>query len=315
MELNNLKISQSFLKAFQAALDPFSDRCQLEVYHKYILKTPHEETKGVALLKGLLFEQILIGSTRDSDNVFEMIPRVGVKDRRPSKSSPKKVKLEYLTSKGKDPDLLHGFTSADLQEVIDKMKPDMTEGDLPQEFKDVRELAREHKGDVVTGEGSIFEKLDILIDQVQPEIEHQEEGVTFIMHPDIGAVLNKKELAWIDIKYTDTKEEDRFNGWGDLENMDHTQAKFYVWLWHLMTGEWIRFNYLIFGKSGWIKWVAMDFDEATMASFEVEVMDAIERLKSWSPQPIGKYNVCRSCPFLEKCDKAQRIPEEEVVSI
>jgi len=299
------KISQSLIKAFTQAFNPFTDRCELEVYKKYIAKEPHEEKRGDALLQGLLFEQVLIGSTRDADNVFDMIPRVGQKSKKPSKSSTKAVKVDYLKSKGK-PTI--DMSAAELQEIIDAMPEDMSDGELPTKFKAVRELARKHKGDLVTGENSIFDQLGVIIDQVQPELEADVDGFSFIMHPDLGALVNKK-LAWIDIKYTDTKESDRFHGWGDLEAMDHTQAKFYTWLWHKMTGDWIQFFYLVFGKDGWVKWIEVKFDDATMAAFELEVMDVAKAVENWIPKPIGRFNTCQKCPFFDKCDKAQRVPE------
>ena len=308
-----LRVSQSSIKAFAKALNPFEDVCQIAWEREYIQGDRRREP-GEAMLKGLLFEDVLIGATRGRDIVKEMIPRVGIKDLRPSKSSAKTVKLEYLWSKGKDVEDT-GYTATELQEIINKLPPDMTEGELPKAFKDVEALAKYHKGEI-EDRPSIFDQLEIIIDQVQPEISHVINGVRYEGHPDVGAIY-QGELCWIDIKYTDTQEDDRWNGWGSPEEMDHTQALFYVWLWHQMTGKYIPFYYLVFGKSGWVKFIRVDIDEDTMASFEVQLQDHAETLQSGSfnPEPIGKYNVCRECPYLEDCHKATRIPQVETVTV
>lgn len=311
--LQKIKISQSSVKAYAKALNPFEDACQLAWWREYIEKDRRREP-GDAMLKGLLFEDILIGATRGRDIVKEMIPRVGIKDLRPSKSSSKKVKIDYLLSKNVDEMEISHLTAPQLQEVIDDMEPDMTKGELPKAFQEVEALAQYHRGDI-DGSPSIFDKLGIIIDQVQPEISHEIDGVTFEAHPDLGAIY-QKELCWIDIKYTDTKEDDRWNGWGDPESIDHTQAFFYVWLWEKMTGEFIPFYYLVFGKSGWIKFLRVDIDEDSMALFESQLFDHATDLKSgdFTPEPIGKFNVCRECPYLDDCDKATRIPNLETIS-
>lgn len=309
-----IKISQSSVKSFAEAVNPFKDACLLAWWREY-MEGDRRRTPGDAMLKGLLFEDVLIGATRGRDIVKDMIPLVGIKDLRPSKSSTKGVKLKYLESKNVDLQEVKGLTDAELFDIIQDMEPDMTPGELPSTFKDVEALAKYHKGEI-DDEPSIFDKLEIIIDQVQPEISLDIDGVTFVIHPDLGAIY-QGSLCWIDVKYTDTKEDDRWNGWGDPQEMDHTQAFFYVWLWYKLTGKYIPFYYLVFGKSGWIKWIQVDIDMDTLETFELQLMDHAQKLKDGEikPQPIGKFNVCRECPYFEDCDKATRIPNLETVQV
>lgn len=315
--LDKIKISQSLIKAFVSLHDPFAKdfinpKCGLAFYRRYILREKGQEEPSDALLKGFLFEDVLIGGTRDGEDILSMIPRVGVKDRRPSKSTTKKVKIDYLKAKGRDEDLLSDFSTKELQEIIDNMPEDLTEGHLPKPFQDVRDMAKKHKGEPALGEPSIFDKLDIVIDQVQPEIAHEINGVTFEGHLDLFA-LYKSKPAIIDVKYTDTQEDDRFRGWGEPEEMDHTQALFYVWLWYKMTGQRVPFYYLVFGASGWIKFLEVDISEESLEMFEVQLEGFLTQLDGFEPKACGKFNVCQKCPFLNDCESAQLIPELEII--
>lgn len=314
IELKEIKISQSLIKAFVSLNDPYSKdyinpKCGLAFYRRYILREKGEETPGDALLKGLLFEDLLIGGTRDGEDIKSLIPRIGVKDQRPSKSSSKGDKVKYLEAKGVDFD--PSKTASELQEIIGEMPEDLSEGTLPSAFKDVEALALKHKGG--EGEPSIFEKLGIVIDTVQPEISHEINGIKFEGHLDLFG-LYQKQPAIIDIKYTDTQEDDRFNGWGEPDQMDHTQSFFYVWLWMQITGQKVPFYYLVFGKSGWIKFLEVELSDEDLETFEVQLESFLERIQGFEPNACGSFNICRKCPFLNSCDHAQTIPNLEKIN-
>lgn len=312
--LDKIKISQSLIKAFMSLNNPnhkdyINPKCGLAFYRRYILREKGDETPGDALLKGLLFEDLLIGGTRDGEDIKELIPRVGVKDLRPSKSSPKGEKIKYLESKGVT--FNTGWTAQELHAIISEMPEDLTAGTLPSAFKDVEALALKNKGG--DGEPSIFDQLGIVIDTVQPEVSHEINGIKFEGHLDLFA-LYKKQPAIIDIKYTDTQEDDRYNGWGDPDQMDHTQAFFYVWLWRQITGNKVPFYYLVFGKSGWIKFLEVELSEDSLELFEAQLERFLNLIEGFQPKACGKFNVCRKCPFLSTCDHAQLTPNLEFIT-
>lgn len=314
IELKEITISQSLIKAFvslnnEYLKDYINPKCGLAFYRRYILREKGEEIPGDALLKGLLFEDLLIGGTRDGEDIKSLIPRVGVKDQRPSKSSSKGDKVKYLEAKGVDFD--SSKTAAELQEIINEMPEDLSEGTLPSAFKDVEALALSYKGG--NGEPSIFDKLEIVIDTVQPEIEKTINGIKFEGHLDIFG-LYKKQPAIIDVKYTDTQEDDRFNGWGEPDQMDHTQAFFYMWLWKQITGQRVPFFYLVFGKSGWIKFLEVEISDEDLELFEDQLENFLERIQGFEPKACGSFNICRKCPFLGTCAHAQVIPNLEKIN-
>ena len=240
------KISQSLIRELLN-----EDSCKRYVYEVFWNQV--ETPSSITMKKGLLFESLLIGSSRG-----------GVYD-------------------GEDfPKLKSG-------------KP--TKGEL-----DVRQLAESSK-DVLKDMG--IEPID-----VQPEWETD----TLIGHPDLTANY-KGEKILIDIKYTETKEDDnvRWNpfAWGgDIRNKDYTQAIHYVYMCHLITGEYLPFYYLIFGKSGWVKFVRVKIKPETLEMHKNIVKNLEEDVLDFQPYPINDYSVCKKCSLFDICDEATKLPNQ-----
>jgi len=153
----------------------------------------------------------------------------------------------------------------------------------------------------------MLKDLEIELIEVQPEWETED----LIGHPD-ALIKYKGELAIMDLKYTSMKEDEncKWNpyGWSNLvdENTgeiykDFTQAIHYIEMYFQMKGVYLPFFYVIFGKSGWSKFVLV---EATFEKLE-EHRNKIKRfkndLKNFKPFGVDNYSICRKCPVM--CEK------------
>lgn len=99
-----VNISQSLIKDIMAMNSPDSKdiikpvNCPKWIKYKYVdgLETKPSD----AMLYGKFFEWHLLGATRDG--IEPIIPRIGVKDQRPTKSASKNAMLEYIMEKAPD---------------------------------------------------------------------------------------------------------------------------------------------------------------------------------------------------------------------
>jgi hypothetical protein len=157
---------------------------------------------------------------------------------------------------------------------------------------------------------ALMEKMGIKITGVQRTITVEDlEG-----HLDVDAIYNGRRVT-IDVKYTDTKIDDRWNGWGDIENKDHLQPVHYTYLEWKLSGEFIPFYYLIFGKSGWVRFVQVAIGQERMAAHaaSIEVLRNELPREKWEASP--EFNKCMDCPLLEKCKHAAKVPSLELITI
>ena len=98
---------------------------------------------------------------------------------------------------------------------------------------------------------------------MQPEWESEE----LIGHPD-ALITYKGELAILDLKYTAIKENEsaKWNAyaWADLEHKDFSQAIHYIELYYQIHNVYLPFFYLVFGKSGWVKFICIDLTKDSL---------------------------------------------------
>ena len=147
----------------------------------------------------------------------------------------------------------------------------------------------------------VIRDMNIKFLEVQPEWETDE----LIGHPD-ALVEWKGNKCIMDLKFTGTREDEscRFNpyAWGkDLEYKDFSQAIHYVEMYYRMTGEYLPFFYLVFGKSGWVKFLNIDISSLSI----IEHNDKIKRFKKdiqqFRPTKCSNYR-CKYCkPKQPKC--------------
>ena len=154
--------------------------------------------------------------------------------------------------------------------------------------------------------------LDIELIDVQPEWETKD----LIGHPD-ALIKYKGELAIMDLKYTGMKETEncRWNpyAWGNIVDektgeiyKDFTQAIHYIEMYYQEHGVYLPFFYLIFGKSGWCKFIMIEPTKETLEKYRLKLKKVKRDIKNFKPKPINNYAICRKCSVM--CNKRTTKP-------
>jgi len=233
------KISQSAIKDFYK-----EDFCKIKWEHIYVKGYRSRPTE--AMLNGLVFEELVIGSSRDGE--VHLLPRLkngGVSKR-----------------------------EADLIRLSEFAKNTMKD-------------------------------LEIKLLEVQPKWETD----TLIGHPD-ALITYKGELAIMDLKYTAVREDEscKWNpyAWSDLEYKDFRQALHYVEMYYQNHGQYLPFFYLVFGKSGWVKFISIDITKSSIEDYNMLLKTFVKDLEQFEAKPIKNYSICRKCTI--ECDKRTEKP-------
>jgi len=160
----------------------------------------------------------------------------------------------------------------------------------------------------------IMNGLGITLIDVQPEYRWQD----LEMHAD-ARILYKGRDSLLDVKYTETDINDYKRGWASLGQVDgakkNTQELMYVYMCEKIFGKYLPFYYLIFGKTGWIRFVKMEIKPMALEAWEGDLEIFRTTLKSWTPQPPNNYNKCCNCPHFEYCESKTTLPAEEIVTV
>lgn len=236
-----MKISQSAIKSFYD-----ENFCELK-WEKFFVEG-YRSTPTAAMIDGLVFEELTIGSTRDNESFIGMIPRL-----KNGNVSKREADLVYLS-----------------------------------------EFAKKTMKD-----------LDIKIIEVQPEWETD----TLIGHPD-ALITYKGNLAIMDLKYTAIREDEscKWNpyAWSDLKYKDFRQALHYVEMYYQLYDVYLPFFYLVFGKSGWVKFISVDITSNAMEDYRMLLNTFSKDLQDFAPKPIKNYSICRKCEL--NCTKRTNKP-------
>lgn len=283
--------------------------CPRYLKFKYI--DNKETTPTAAMVLGSYFEWHLLGKVRDGVQPF--IPRIGIKDLRPIKSASKDEMINYIVEKkNEDAHLLQALTKDSLYALIQKMPIDLSNGNPSQIQIDIDQIVLLAK-QVLKLKGLEVEK-----GEKQVKIQTKEE----IGHLDwvTNDLIEPTKTALYDVKYTETKADDWRNGWGNIDEKDtaKTQAAHYTYLYYELTGEWVPFYFLIFGKCGWIKIVKMTLTPDGLQFHKLAIAQAKELLNKfiktkWKARP--EYNRCLDCCFNSICDQKAVLPEIQEIYI
>ena len=154
--------------------------------------------------------------------------------------------------------------------------------------------------------------LEIELLDVQPEWETD----VLVGHPD--ALINYKgNRAIMDLKYTGVREDEscKWNpfAWSDLQYKDFRQALHYVEMYYQLSGEYVPFFYLVFGKSGWVKFISIDITASAMDDYKMLLETFTKDLETFEAKPIKNYAICRKCTIL--CDKRTEKPNIITIEI
>lgn len=129
MERRKVKMSQSLMKdilktrSIDEKIVMLPVHCPQYIKHKYVDRLP--TTPSDAMLLGTYFEWHLLGAVRDG--IEPKLPRINVRDQRPSKSSSKNTMIEYIMDKAPDAIIKGTGKRLDLKPSISSPKINLIE--------------------------------------------------------------------------------------------------------------------------------------------------------------------------------------------
>jgi len=234
------------------------------------------------------------------------------------KPCPYAIKLEWIEKRRSEPSelmkrghyfewLVLGDSSSDAP-ILEKLKS----GGKSQAEKDIDDLGVIAK--------RTLEGLGISMDGAASQVRIEADGLSGFIDLVAKDFQNPKRNAIYDLKYTETKYDDRWNGWADIETRPTAkrQARHYIHLWKEVNNEWLPYYFVIFGKSGWCRMIKCIVTAESMAIHyrEIEVVSdmlAKWRKEGWKPEP--SYEKCRDCRVAQYCEHYQVLPDIEQASI
>lgn len=293
-------ISQSLIKEIFS-----NDCCPKQIYFSFVegreLIDPSEN-----MLLGRYFESELLGACRGGSKQDAKYLQINVK---PNTSSNKDVKIEYLKEHGIKTD---GLLVKDLDVELKKLPSDFINGEKLTAYKETDKLIDFAK--------EIFDKIGLVVDPNKAQeyiIEDYLSGNIDLVANDIqGSDMD----ALYDLKWTATKLDDRWNGWGDPDNKtdSHLQAVHYVYLFHKKYGYYPKFYFLIFGKDFWVKIIQFKISKDTINEHTNKIQQVSAKLREMSETNFkgnGDFNKCYSCPFKYDCEDKSTVPKIETYFI
>lgn len=293
------KISQSLIKL---VLD--KSHCPKQIYYSFVEGRDLIEPSAV-MLKGRYFESELIGACRGGEVQKAQHSQVNLK---PNKSASKPAKVKFLIDRGHHVD---GLTVKDLDEKLQYEPAEYVDGDKLQSYVDVDEIVAFAK--------AVCEKLGIDLNNGESQAALQSETLKGAID-HINKDLLSEGLANYDVKYTDTKEDDRWNGWGDPDSKEdsHIQAIHYTLLSHELFGEWRPFYFLVFGKDKWVKIIRFKITQSSLDAHKERIAYTSQKIREYALNDYkgnGSFNKCMSCPFRDTCPDVNPLPEIETFEI
>lgn len=164
----------------------------------------------------------------------------------------------------------------------------------------------------------VFENLGIKVEEGESQLDVRTELLKGAIDHRNKDIKDPTRKANYDVKWTATKEDDRWNGWGLPEEKDDAiiQAAHYTLVSYEETGEWMPFYFLVFGKDKWVKVLQYIFDEESIERHKDRIRYTSSKLREYDESGFkgnGSFNKCQSCPFKEECpDKATAIEIETI---
>src|SRR6056297_2153209 len=151
-------------------------------------------------------------------------------------------------------------------------------GDIAKPFADCLELVNFAK--------SVFKRLGIEVTKDNVQLDIQTELLKGAIDLRSNDIKDKSKLANYDVKWTATKEDDRWNGWGLPEEKTDAiiQAAHYTLLSYEELGEWLPFYFLVFGKDKWVKVIRYQFTETSIKAHKERISTTAAMIREYSKQ-------------------------------
>lgn len=153
--------------------------------------------------------------------------------------------------------------------------------------------------------------------QVEIITDDGEEGHIDCIAPDFQ---KPSRNAIYDLKYTETRYDDRWNGWADFDNKgdEKLQARHYIYLYAKKHGVFLPYYFIVFGKSFWCKIIKVVVTNASMAAHEVVVNTTRDKLARWEQEgwpALPEFIKCGDCQYNTICKFVATKPTVEYFEI
>ena len=129
-------------------------------------------------------------------------------------------------------------------------------------------------------------------------------------HLDAVVDINRQR-AIMDVKFTETKENDKWFGWGDLDKLDLLQPATYVELGLHTWGKYLPFYYLVVGKT-WIRIIKIVLTTDDIAEMKARFNAVRTALQNEAFEPTATWANCKGCRLADVCQHAVKMPQIEV---
>lgn len=242
-----------------------------------------------------------------------------IKDVLPQSACPKQIGHKYIEGQRTPPSelMLRGqyFEHHLIGATRGGEVPELTKlkkGGKSQAEKDLEEL--------ITYARIILDAMKLDVSKGESQVEIQVDGLEGHIDHINTDIQNPARKAIYDVKYTETKYDDRWNGWADFESLTDAkiQAAQYVKLYHAMHGQYIPYYFLIFGKSFWCRIIKVVVTAAGMAIHNNRIDITKERMMQWNEEgwpAKPEFYKCLKCHFSDKCKFVATIPDIETYQI
>ena len=186
-------------------------------------------------------------------------------------------------------------------------------GNIANPFQDCLDLVEFARG--------VFNNLGIDLEAHDTEVQYDVESETLKGAIDLVAKdIQGEGMALYDVKWTGTKEDDRWNGWADPEEKEDAiiQAAHYILTMYETTTDWMPFYFLVFGRDFWVKIIKYEFTEDGIEQHKKRISYTASVIKEYVKNDYkgnGSLNKCIQCPFFEECPDKASLPKIETVTI
>lgn len=162
-----------------------------------------------------------------------------------------------------------------------------------------------------------FEKMGIDISKGQSQLFIESE----LLSGNIDHINEfNGEKCIIDVKWTASKLDDRWNGWADAENKDQVeiQPSHYQLTYFEKHGVWLPFYYFIFGKDLWFRIIKVEVSDEAMNNHKDRIAYTASKISQYASENYkgkGNFNKCSLCPFKDECEDRVIKPEIEIIQV
>lgn len=174
--------------------------------------------------------------------------------------------------------------------------------------------------DLVIFAGEVLKSMGLDLTKGKSQVHHESELLSGNIDHVNFDLEEPEKLANYDLKWTATKEDDQWNGWGDPDTKGDAkiQASHYTLLTYEITGEYRPFYFLVFGKDKWVKVLRFKITPEGMTHHKQLIANTAEMIRRYADEDYkgnGSFNKCQSCPFKEFCPDRTTKPEIENIYV